>query len=135
MFQSLVWKTGPSTPRAKSISNADWEVHKEIICRLYQSTTLDELMKWMQEQYGFTASRKQYVLQLNKWAARKYKRPRDSLSLNASEPSGVVPIRQDLDKLTGQGRLEPAKRQRLRRAPSQGWTSGDGSGHTRQIRR
>ncbi|KAK0610805.1 hypothetical protein B0T14DRAFT_607014 [Immersiella caudata] len=78
MSRPFVWKTGPSVPRAVPISTSNWETHKEVICTLYRSKTLDELMEYMRAKHSFTPSitsrRKQYVLQLNKWGVYKYKR-------------------------------------------------------------
>ncbi len=43
-------------PRAKPIAQEKWEEHKAELCQLYQSMTLDSLMKTMRAKYGFLPS-------------------------------------------------------------------------------
>ncbi|KAF2791189.1 hypothetical protein K505DRAFT_310038 [Melanomma pulvis-pyrius CBS 109.77] len=89
------------TLRAKPIPHSKWDEHKEELCSLYQTQTLDELMVHMKDRYGFQPSRRQYIFQLGKWKAKKYntlsgrdvpqlqiphgpRRPRQPLSVSAS---------------------------------------------------
>ncbi|KAK3311100.1 uncharacterized protein B0T15DRAFT_520400 [Chaetomium strumarium] len=70
--QQFVWKTTPVAPRAQPVSPEHWEGHRKIICEMYKSATLEEVMRYMEANHGFAPSRKQYILQLGKWGLRKY---------------------------------------------------------------
>jgi len=39
----------------RTITDAEWEVHKTVIERLYQNKTLSEVMTLMEKDYGFIA--------------------------------------------------------------------------------
>jgi hypothetical protein len=54
--QQFVWKTTPVASRAQPVSPEHWERHKGVICELYESTTLDEVMKYMKANHGFAPS-------------------------------------------------------------------------------
>jgi hypothetical protein len=40
----------------RTITDAEWEVHKKVIERLYQSKTLRELMALMEQDHNFVAT-------------------------------------------------------------------------------
>ncbi|KAK3356845.1 hypothetical protein B0T25DRAFT_630057 [Lasiosphaeria hispida] len=97
-WQQLKWQTEPAAPRAEPVSASDWERHRNTICGLYQSRTLDEVIKFMQENHGFSPSRKQYVLQLDKWNARKYKRSHPS---SLPDEFGLAAVQQTSNQESG----------------------------------
>ncbi|KAL2259330.1 hypothetical protein VTK26DRAFT_7036 [Humicola hyalothermophila] len=61
-----------SAPR---ISDEQWEKHRAVILEKYLgSMTLTELMRYMKEEYNFSATKRQYVHRLLKvWSVTKYK--------------------------------------------------------------
>jgi hypothetical protein len=42
-------------PDTRTITDAEWEVHKNVIERLYQNKTLSEVMSLMEQDHGFIA--------------------------------------------------------------------------------
>ncbi|KAK3353975.1 hypothetical protein B0T25DRAFT_223732 [Lasiosphaeria hispida] len=87
-LQQLVWKTAPAVPRAKPLPAERWEEHREVLCDLYTRMTLEDLMKFMQTRHKFSPTRKQYVLQFERWGVHKYKR--SHAASNAAEPSNAA---------------------------------------------
>ncbi|KAI9665916.1 MAG: hypothetical protein M1821_003851 [Bathelium mastoideum] len=73
--QSLTWVPQTVKPRAKAISEDEWNKHKEELCNLYREKTVKEVQSHMDEVHGFHASRKQYVSRFQKWGMRKYQEP------------------------------------------------------------
>ncbi|EPE35285.1 hypothetical protein GLAREA_10984 [Glarea lozoyensis ATCC 20868] len=85
-YKQLQWK-GSSTPRAKAVPEALWEMHKNELCELYKMMTIDEVMSHMKTRHGFTPSHRQYVSQFKKWDIRK----------NRSEKMEVAPTHNVLE--------------------------------------
>jgi hypothetical protein len=48
----LRWQAA-AMPRAKQIAPEDWAAHEAEIRKLYENTTLDEMMKTMKDNHGF----------------------------------------------------------------------------------
>ncbi|TRX93471.1 hypothetical protein FHL15_005746 [Xylaria flabelliformis] len=71
--QQLVWKATPAS-RARPIDPAQWEEHREELSQLYEKVTLEVLMAFMEVRHKFAPSKKQYVLQFEKWNLYKYDR-------------------------------------------------------------
>ncbi|KAK8052458.1 hypothetical protein PG993_003843 [Apiospora rasikravindrae] len=71
----------PVRRQSARISPTLWEEKKAQIIELYESLTLDQVMVKMSE-LGFTASRRQYTHQLEKWGISKYKVNRDKESVS-----------------------------------------------------
>jgi hypothetical protein len=42
-------------PDIRTITDAEWEVHKTVIQRLYENNTLSEVISLMEKDYGFIA--------------------------------------------------------------------------------
>lgn len=58
---------------ARSIPLQEWEAHKTAISELYlnQNCTLNEVIRTMENNYGFQASKAQYVRKLKRWKIEK----------------------------------------------------------------
>ncbi|KAK4442224.1 hypothetical protein QBC34DRAFT_444342 [Podospora aff. communis PSN243] len=63
---------GPKGP-AMRIAPEQWAKYRAIIGEKYAKENLQDLMKKMQEEHGFVATKRQYVHQLDKWGMFKYK--------------------------------------------------------------
>ncbi|KAF8858313.1 hypothetical protein BDZ45DRAFT_802637 [Acephala macrosclerotiorum] len=84
MTQSIRWKPAPP-PRAKPVDPTKWQEHKDKLCRLYETMTLEDLMVMMKIRYQFSPrksscrTRRQYVFQFDKWGLEKYKKTVDPI--------------------------------------------------------
>jgi hypothetical protein len=52
----LQWKSPTLSVRAAAIPAEDWEKHKEQLCRLYETTKLEDLMVKMKNEHNFAPS-------------------------------------------------------------------------------
>jgi hypothetical protein len=52
----LQWKSSTPSARAAAIAAEDWERHKEQLCQLYETTTLEDLMVSMKNEHNFAPS-------------------------------------------------------------------------------
>ncbi|KAK8042987.1 hypothetical protein PG994_013470 [Apiospora phragmitis] len=68
----IQYTSEPVQTQSARIPRALWEEKKPQIIDLYEGFTLDEVIKKMAEA-GFTASRRQYIYQLEQWGVNKYK--------------------------------------------------------------
>ncbi|GAB1316627.1 hypothetical protein MFIFM68171_06837 [Madurella fahalii] len=67
-----------SRPHATRISPEKWDQHRAEITDLYSQKTLNEVVAWMVEKHGFTATRRQYIHALKVWGVRKYSASQDT---------------------------------------------------------
>ena len=95
--QQLRWKGSPA-PRGTQIPPEEWEVQREEICALHEKMKLEDVIVMMKVQHCFSpsyvlsqkhksllretklnsASRRQYIFQLEKWAVQKYNKRREA---------------------------------------------------------
>jgi len=52
-------------PSPRTITDAEWEVHKEVIERLYQNNTLNEVVSLMEQDHGFIAKLVNQILNIH----------------------------------------------------------------------
>ncbi|CZR63647.1 uncharacterized protein PAC_13544 [Phialocephala subalpina] len=57
----------PTMSDTRTITDAEWEVQKKIIERLYQNQTLGEVMSLMEQDHGFIAKKAQYTRKFKQW--------------------------------------------------------------------
>ncbi|KUJ14548.1 ankyrin, partial [Mollisia scopiformis] len=62
----------PTMSDTRTITDAEWEVQKKIIERLYQNHTLSKVMSLMEEDHGFIAKKAQYTRKFKQWNFSKY---------------------------------------------------------------
>jgi hypothetical protein len=53
--RELKWQDGIAVPQSQSIPQDIWEVHKRVVSTKYHGLTLTEPMRFMKEEYDFTA--------------------------------------------------------------------------------
>ncbi|KAE8313069.1 ankyrin repeat-containing domain protein [Aspergillus transmontanensis] len=58
--------------KAPRIPDETWDQYKEAIIAFYSGNPLDRTMKYMVEEYGFQASKNQYIGKLKLWGVGKY---------------------------------------------------------------
>ncbi|KAK4660895.1 hypothetical protein QC762_123050 [Podospora pseudocomata] len=81
----------PEREHAKRIQDERWEQFKDLIVAKYRESTLDKTSKYMEKEFGFKASRRQYVHRLGKqkWNIGKYKGGQPQV---VDEPSLNTPL-------------------------------------------
>lgn len=73
----------------RRIPDSRWEALKDQIVAKYRASTIDATMKYMEREFNFKASRRQYVHRFHKWNISKYKggQPSAAPSYQTSAPS------------------------------------------------
>ncbi|KAL2681305.1 hypothetical protein Neosp_008916 [[Neocosmospora] mangrovei] len=61
----------------------EWEYHRDVITYLYVYTTRDNMMRTMQDEFGFRATTSMYSKKLKEWGVKKYYSSRDKDKLAA----------------------------------------------------
>lgn len=82
----------PESAPARAVTNAEWNQIKASFEKAYidEKKPLKDVMKVMQRDHGFRASRRQYHGQIEKWGLQKYKKPattRNGTPSSTSSPS------------------------------------------------
>ncbi|KAF9881781.1 hypothetical protein CkaCkLH20_00927 [Colletotrichum karsti] len=72
--------------RANRMSPAWWEEKRETICEQYMNKTLQDVIVYLQKEYGVKVTKRQLVYRLNLWNCRKYSTG-DGEEGTASSPS------------------------------------------------
>ncbi|KAI0184826.1 hypothetical protein EV127DRAFT_474029 [Xylaria flabelliformis] len=122
--QQLVWKSTPAS-RARPIDPDQWEEHREELSQLYMKMTLENIRAVMRVRHKFAPSKKQYVLQFEKWGLYKYDRTkglRKHQSIHNDAESAVAttgPTDSALCLADTGISVKPASRIRRKRMPSQ----------------
>lgn len=116
--ESLVQRPVNTYPRA--ITNAQWDLLKDSIKRLYldEGRMLKDVMEIMQRDYGFIASKHQFTAQLKRWGLRKYN-ILSSRTGSLSDASGPSHEHGELARLPTASSVEPMNfiQQRLSERP------------------
>ena len=74
-----LFKPGSTTmSKPVRLSGRAWEQHREIILALYKTHCLEEVMTYMQKEYGFEASKMAFKKKLGRWGAsgKRQRRPK-----------------------------------------------------------
>ncbi|KAK4125925.1 hypothetical protein N657DRAFT_569667 [Parathielavia appendiculata] len=81
-----------SRPSARRIPDNVWEKYRPTLVHLYRTTTLPEVIRVMEREHHFFATKRQYVHRFQVWNIKKYKQDQDtSIEDSTQAPLDWVP--------------------------------------------